>query len=349
MDNERFFWIRIIKKYQGRLKDFPKFWKLVIDKTPIETVKQIAIAVSQFVQRPHLYSFYKGSRDYIYLNEVSNIDDNGDPVDQVYAMCRTWSLVAISANHGDLALLQYIVNKIKLKNVRKTERINALNLAAFKGHLEIYKFLSRKLRDKNPGNKSQVNVWGRTPLHWAADQGHFGVCKFIIENTSNKNPASIMSGRNTPLHWAAENGHLEVCKLIMDNVTDKNPANRYTLTAPKGENWVEKVEEETPFHLAAKKGQLAVCQFMLQNLSDKNPAAQTSRVTPLHYAAEYGHVEVCKLIMENVVDKNPSDSLHYPSTPLSRAVTHEKSEVCQLFHENGFIVRREWVKPENLL
>ena len=88
---------------------------------------------------------------------------------------------------------------------------------------------------------------------------------------------------------------------------------------------------------------------MLQNLPDKNPAAESSKVTPLHYAAEYGHVEVCKLIMENVMDKNPMDSLPYPSTPLSRAVAHEKSEVCQHFHENGFIVRRDWVKPENLL
>ena len=56
LDNERFFWIRIIKKYQTRLKDFPRLWKPVIDKIPVETVKQIAIAVSGFFQLPHLYS-----------------------------------------------------------------------------------------------------------------------------------------------------------------------------------------------------------------------------------------------------------------------------------------------------
>ena len=56
LENERFFWIRIIKKYQEKLKDFPKLWKPVIDKTPTEIVKEIGIAVSQFFQVQHLYS-----------------------------------------------------------------------------------------------------------------------------------------------------------------------------------------------------------------------------------------------------------------------------------------------------
>ena len=56
LENERFFWIRIIKHYQSKLKDFPKLWKPVIDKTPTEIVKEIGIAVSQFFQVGHLYS-----------------------------------------------------------------------------------------------------------------------------------------------------------------------------------------------------------------------------------------------------------------------------------------------------
>ena len=237
LDNERFFWIRIIKKYQKRLKDFPKLWKPVIDKIPVETVKQIAIAVSEFFQLPHLYSVY------------ADWPLSGDRRKQ-------WSLIAISANHGDLVLLQFIVNKIKLKNVRKTERINALNLAADKGHLEIYKFLSRKLRDKNPGNVSLVNTEGRSPLHWAANRGHFAVCKFIIENTPNKNPAYINPNhtkyRITPLHYAAEFGHVEVCKLIMENLVDKNPID--SLPNPT-----------TPLSRAKAHGKSKVCQLFHEN------------------------------------------------------------------------------------
>ena len=56
LENGRFFWIRIIKKYQSKLKDFPESWKPVIDRTPTEIVKEIGIAVSEFFQVRHLYS-----------------------------------------------------------------------------------------------------------------------------------------------------------------------------------------------------------------------------------------------------------------------------------------------------
>ena len=127
LENERFFWIRIIMKYQRNLKDFPELWKPLIDKTPVARVKQIAVAVSQFFQCPNLYSRY------------------------IKIGVRKWSLIAISANHGDLDLLRFVVKIIKFKNVRKTERINAMFLAAYKGHLETYVFLSCKLKYKNPG------------------------------------------------------------------------------------------------------------------------------------------------------------------------------------------------------
>ena len=127
-------------------------------------MKEIGIAVSQFFQVRHLYSGKEGGQ---------------------------WSLITISANHGDLDLLQFIVNKIKLK---KAERRIALFLAAWQGHLEVYEILMGRLRDKNPGILSQVNKERcRTPLHYAANNGHFGVCKLIIENTSDKNPASTVS------------------------------------------------------------------------------------------------------------------------------------------------------------
>jgi ankyrin repeat protein len=309
LDNERFFWIRIIMKYKRKIKDFTKLWKQVFDKTPVEKVKQIAIAISKFHNDHHLYSHH------FIINRCWSF--------------KQWSLIAVSAHHDDLALIQFIVRKIKLKNIKQVERINALFLAAYKGNLEVYDFLTSKLRDKKPGKTSLLNREGRTPLHWAANNGHFGLCKLIIEGTGNKNPGTIKNipkyrrkypeaaEGSTPLHLAAHNGHLEVCKLIMDNIKDKDPAN---------------IEGETPFHFAAKEGQLAVCQLILENVSDKNPRGWWG-ITPLHYAAQYGHVELCKVIMENLVDKNPRCS--DDTTPLSLAMDHKKPEVCQLFHENG--------------
>jgi hypothetical protein len=132
LDSERFFWLRIILKYKRELKDFPKLWKPVIDKTPVAKVKQIAIAVSRFFKIPIIYI-----QDLLFKEVVRNRG-------------KRWSLFEIAANHGDLALLRFIVSKIKLKNIRKTERRNALFLAASEGHLETYVFLSDNFRDKNP-------------------------------------------------------------------------------------------------------------------------------------------------------------------------------------------------------
>ena len=71
LDNERFFWIRIIKKYERKLKDFPRLWKPVIDKTPVETVKQIAIAVSRFFKLPHVYSEFTTQRYFALYQEMA--------------------------------------------------------------------------------------------------------------------------------------------------------------------------------------------------------------------------------------------------------------------------------------
>ena len=315
LEKERFFWIRIIKKYRGSLKDFPKSWKPVIDKSPVEKVKQIAIAVSQFFQCYHLYYNIR------YHHEQ-----------KLRGQKLKWSLITISANHGDLALVQFVVNKIKLKNIKQTERQIALFVVAgkeckgcekHKGHYDIYDFLTSKLRDKNPGKMSPLNKEGRTPLHYAANIGNFGLCKLIIEGTPNKNPASVNASSNTPLHHAAQKGHLKVCKLIMDNITDKNPFNSVR----------HAYSSETPYHFAAKSGQLAVCQLMIDNLLDKNPGTR-AMMTPLHGAASNGHLEVCKLIMANITNKNPNNTYPQEETPYHLAARYGHLAVCQLFYDN---------------
>ena len=83
----------MILKTGHSLKDFPKSWKTIIDKTPVEIVKQLAIAVSRFFHNRHPYSSLRGKH-------------------------MQWSPFTISANHGDMNLLHYIINKIKVIDYR---------------------------------------------------------------------------------------------------------------------------------------------------------------------------------------------------------------------------------------
>ena len=54
LQNERFYWIRIIKKDGEYFKEFADSWKKVIDKTPVEIVKELAMTVEDFFN----YSLY---------------------------------------------------------------------------------------------------------------------------------------------------------------------------------------------------------------------------------------------------------------------------------------------------
>ena len=45
---ERLLWVEIIQKYVGNIEEFPDTWEKLIDKTPLEVVKDLALAVHQF-------------------------------------------------------------------------------------------------------------------------------------------------------------------------------------------------------------------------------------------------------------------------------------------------------------
>ena len=48
LENERFYWIRIIKSYIEKFQGDKEFWKEVITKIPSNVVKSLALAVVQF-------------------------------------------------------------------------------------------------------------------------------------------------------------------------------------------------------------------------------------------------------------------------------------------------------------
>ena len=47
-NRERFCWIRIIRHYHDNFETFQESWKEAIDKTSVENVKQLAVAVQKF-------------------------------------------------------------------------------------------------------------------------------------------------------------------------------------------------------------------------------------------------------------------------------------------------------------
>ena len=71
----------------------------------------------------------------------------------------------------------------------------------------------------------QEQIYGQTPLSWAAENGHEAVVKLLLEKGADVECKSN-DGR-TPLWWAAEKGHEAVVKLLLEKGADVESKDRY--------------------------------------------------------------------------------------------------------------------------
>ena len=144
----------MIRKYVHEdIGENPDCWRKVINRTPFEIVKNLAIASGQF------YKHYQKGRN--------------------------WSLLHIAAHSGDLQSCMGILEKLKMKDLKSKNGSTPFHSAASGGNKEIYQYLVRHAKEINP-----ADIFGFTPLHVASHLGHFDICKFIIDNADEKNPAA---------------------------------------------------------------------------------------------------------------------------------------------------------------
>ena len=239
-----------------------------------------------------------------------------------------WSPFVIAADRGHLELYQYISEKLIEKDPAQVYQTIALEFAAMAGHLEVCKFIISSLAEKN----LRLDMFLITSLHCAARYGQLEVFKLLTEYVSDKNPQCHLGW--TPLHEAASGGHLKYLK-IKDYMWAKlNLAAVFDVFEHDG---------ALPLTIAAaKSGHLKICQYLIANVIDRNPINIVQNVpinapindgpTVLHVAAWFGQFEACKLIVEKVVDKNPRNLTG--RTPLQLAAEAGHLEICQLLIDN---------------
>ena len=92
LTNERFYWIRILKKYNKYFETSKESWKKAISKTPTGDVKKIALAVLKF--------FHTESEEFIKMNFCLNEDQ----------LPQLTPLI-IAAYDGDLNLFEKMIQK----------------------------------------------------------------------------------------------------------------------------------------------------------------------------------------------------------------------------------------------
>ena len=330
MDQERFYWIRILRKYSKYFETNKESWMMSISKIQARFVKKLAMATLNFFKTAprdledvidvHLKIFFFPREDQLTPLLIAAYNVDLSFFQQVKE--RTTNLkppmtesdaspIHLAAFGGHITLCRHLLVELENKNSITKNGLTTLDYAAVAGHLEVFKIFHEVAEVKNPKSARTQ----KTPLHFAAEKGHSEICKFIIEREDDKNPADRWS--RTPFHLAAQYGQLSTCSIIMNNVTNKNPVNiggmtPLNLAALYGQletfklifrSNIEKnsrnIVDGTSFHCAAMSGNFDLCKYILENIAEKNPLNHNGD-TPLHYAALGGHLNVCKLIMANI-------------------------------------------------
>ena len=94
----------MIEKYIGKSNTFPDDWKKVVFKTPVDVIRQLAIATHEYFQKHKKGCF---------------------------------SPLLIAATHGNLQLTQHIIGKMENLNAKEKYGSIPLYFAASHGHFEI--------------------------------------------------------------------------------------------------------------------------------------------------------------------------------------------------------------------
>ena len=204
INGEQFYWTRVIRFYIENIDEFKETWKMVMEKTNSEMIKELGLAVKYFL---NCHPFQCKLRENCIHRAIS------------------YSPLHIGAEAGKVSLCRFILGRVEDKNPKAVEDSDwtPLHEAAQIGSLEICLMILDEINEKNPKLTN-----GTTPLHQAAKNGHLQVCQAIMDNIEDKNPKA--NDGWTPLHSAAWKGHFQVYQAIMDKVEDKNPEDYYGMT-----------------------------------------------------------------------------------------------------------------------
>ena len=107
-------------------------------------------------------------------------------------------------------------------NIENKSTENALMMLAFKGKLDLVKYMVEDL-----GAEPDKDGWA--PLHYAATSGHLDIVEYLISKEVDIDAQS--PSNTTPLMMAARYGHIKVVKYLLDNQADLSLHNTQNLTA----------------------------------------------------------------------------------------------------------------------
>jgi hypothetical protein len=154
IDMHKPFWIRSLKNYNENFEIFLDSWKKVINKTPTEIIKDLAISMNQFHKqhRDQFYNYDSFGPERIWSQDKWSLTFG--PTGQMVPM--QWSPtfgptgktvpirltpILIAADRGELELCKHVFGRIGQLNDELFDRKTALRMADQTNHLEVFNFI----------------------------------------------------------------------------------------------------------------------------------------------------------------------------------------------------------------
>ena len=155
LNNERFFWIRIIKKNFVYQNKFFKEWKTAFSRTPIAILKQMASAVGQICRQQCNLSIS-------YLSPLH-----------------------ITARYGNFTLFGYIFDKMIEKSPKGFYKLTPLHIAAMYGHFEVCKDQFRPGVVKTPVRDIIRSIGTENSISWTGESKTPSIHSILTEEVQD--------------------------------------------------------------------------------------------------------------------------------------------------------------------
>ena len=201
--------------------------------------------------------------------------------------------------------------------------------AAGQGDLAVVQRELNKGADVN----ARDEVYGGTPLHWAAFRGRNEVAEFLIAEGADVNAKNKADA--TPLDKAIEKNQDETVSLLREH------GGKATKESKPAEPVSETVKPEPPIakapdisiHHAAKTGNIEAVKQHLNDGADVELKCVNCGGTVLGHAAYGGQKEIAKLLIAKGADVNTKNK--DSTTPLHQASLGGHKEVAELLIGKG--------------
>ena len=220
-----------------------------------------------------------------------------------------------------------------------------LRLAAGRGSALVTKFLLEKGANSN----TKCNEM-KTPLYDAITRGHQGIAKMLLHHGANVTVPAVDG--ETPIHHAIVVGNAEMLRLLVSanpqalnhtNVIEKEPplvtACKLqsvplvkTLMEIKANPNVHGKDHMTPLAVASSLENLEIMEILVKHGAEMTLSFPPYG-TPLHIVAIEGKVNATRKLLKLGIHPDILDS--ESTTPLRRAVEHQRTEIASLLLKQG--------------